>query len=498
MKKRLVSFLLILMLLLSLGVSAYAEGSARKGDIVILYTSDIHCGIDEGFGYAGLYAVREYLKAQGSTVLLVDDGDNIQGEPVGTMSKGRDCIELMNQMGYDVAIPGNHEFDYGMDNFLSLTKLAKFPYISCNFNKEGALVFDPWLIKEADGVKIGFVGVTTPQSLTKSTPKYFQDENGKFIYGFMQDKTGEGVYNAVQTAIDGVKAAGADYVIVLGHMGNLEDAHPWTYADVISHTGGIDVFLDGHSHDTEQVVMKDKDGKEVPRSACGTKMACIGYCRIGVDGKVSCGFYTWNNPDPVPELLGVKNAMSKAVDKALDDLGAELKKVVASTAVALTVNDPTAVDANGFPIRMIRRAETNMGDFCADAYRDQAGSDIAFVNGGGIRADIPAGKITLNDILKVHPFGNSLCVVEVTGQQILDALEWSVRSVPNEEGSFQQVSGLSFEVHTYIPCPCTADENGMFESIKGEPRVYNIHTGGEAIDTAKTYNLAIHIYHILN
>ena len=498
MNKRLVSFLLIMMLLLSLGASAYAEEGGRKGDIVILYTSDIHCGIDEGFGYAGLYAVREYLKAQGCTVLLVDNGDNIQGEPVGTMTKGRDCIELMNQMGYDVAIPGNHEFDYGAENFLSLVKLAKFPYISCNFNRQGELVFDPYLIKEADGVKIAFVGVTTPQSLTKSTPKYFQDENGNFLYGFFQDKTGEGVYNAVQSAIDGARADGADYVIVLGHMGNLEASHPWTYADVISHTSGIDAFLDGHSHDTEQVVMKDKDGREVPRSACGTKMACIGYCRIAVDGSLSCGLYTWNNPDSAPAMLGVKNAMSKAVDKALDGLGSELKQVVASSAVALTINDPVEVDSNGFPIRMIRRAETNMGDFCADAYRDQAGADIAFVNGGGIRVSIPAGKITLNDILMVHPFGNALCVVEVTGQQILDALEWSVRSVPNEEGGFQQVSGLSFEVHSYIPSPCVSDENKMFVSISGERRVKNVLVGGEAIDPAKTYTLASHNYMLLN
>ena len=220
MKKRLLSLLLIAMLLLSLGLSASAEEPARKNDIVILYTSDIHCGVGKGFGYAGLAGVRNYLKAQGNTVLLVDNGDNIQGEPIGTMSKGRDCIELMNQMGYDVAIPGNHEFDYGMDNFLNLVKQAKFPYISCNFNYKGELVFKPYIIKEADGAKIAFVGVTTPETLTSSTPKYFEDEDGNFVYGFFQDKTGEGVYNAVQSAIDDARAEGADYVIALTHLGD--------------------------------------------------------------------------------------------------------------------------------------------------------------------------------------------------------------------------------------------------------------------------------------
>ena len=469
----------------------------KNGDIVILYTSDIHCGIDQGFGYAGLEQVRDYLIAQGNDVILVDDGDNIQGEPIGTMTKGDALIDLMNDMGYSVAIPGNHEFDYGMERFLDLTKKANFPYISCNFNYKGELVFEPYVIRELAGKKVGFVGVTTPETLTSSTPTYFQDENGEFVYGFMQDDTGEAVYDAVQKAVDDARAEGAEYVIVLAHCGNEVVCEPWTYGDIISHTDGIDAFLDGHSHDTDQVIVKNKDGKDVPRSACGTKLACIGWCRIAADGIVNAGLYTWNNDVAAPKLLGIENEMSRAVADASDELKEQLQKVVAHTDVDLTINDPTEVDANGRPIRMIRRAETNLGDLCADAYRDQSGADIAVLNGGGVRANIKQGDVTLKDILSVNPFGNMLCLIEVSGQQILDALEWGARSVPDECGGFLQVSGLSYEVHSYIESPCVSDENGMFVKVNGERRVKNVLVGGEPLDPAKTYTLASHEFMLL-
>ena len=489
--KKALSLLLILVLCLSLlSGTAFAEGAERSADVVILFTSDVHCGIDQGFGYAGLQQIRDYLIAEGNEVILVDDGDNIQGEPVGTMTKGEVSIDLMNKMGYSVAIPGNHEFDYGMKQFLALTEKADFDYISCNFNKSGELVFQPYVIRELDGLKIAFVGVTTPETLTSSTPRYFQDENGEFVYGFFQDETGEGVYNAVQTAVDDARAEGADYVVVMGHLGNEEACRPWTYDDVISHTNGIDVFLDGHSHDTNQVTMKNKDGEDVLRSACGTKLACIGWCRIDTEGKITTGLYTWNNADSAPRMLGIQNEMAEAVAAATDTLNEKLGEVVATSQVDLTIYDPEEVDANGKPIRMVRRAETNLGDLCADAYLNQSGADIAFVNGGGIRVNINAGDITLNDILKVHPFGNAMCVIEVTGQQIQDALEWGARVIPSENGGFLQVAGLSYEIHSYIESSCVSDENNMFTGVEGEYRVTNVMVGGEPLDMDKTYTLA--------
>ena len=494
---------LLLALVLALGcASAFADEAAPalEKNLVVLFTSDVHCGIDQGWGYAGLYAVKESLAAD-NHVLLVDDGDAIQGEPIGTMTKGEAIIDIMNTVGYDVAIPGNHEFDYGMDQFLALTEKADFPYISCNFNKGGELVFDPYVIKEIDGVKIAFVGVTTPLTLRSSTPRYFMDENGEFVYSFLEDETGESVYNAVQKAVDDARAEGAVYVIVLAHMGNETECSPWMYDEVIANTTGIDAWLDGHSHDTEQVVMKNKDGEDVVRSACGTKLGNIGALTITTDGKISAELYSWTSSTAAPALLGLKNAGSEAVSAAADVLNAKLAEVVARTAVDLIINDPVAKTDEGKPVRIIRRAETNLGDLCADAYLDQAGdADIAFVNGGGIRVALNQGDITLNDILKIHPFGNSLTVIEVTGQQVLDALEWSVHSLPGEFGGFNQVAGLTFEYDATIPSPCLQDEKGFFAGVDEtmERRVRNVLVAGEPLDPEATYKLASHDYQLLN
>ena len=469
-----------------------------KKDIMILYTSDIHCGIDEGFGYAGLEQILKYEQEKGYEVILVDDGDNIQGDPLGLLTKGDALIDLMNKMGYSVAIPGNHEFDYGVDNFLSLAEKAQFKYISCNFQYKGENVFDPYVIREIGGRKIGFVGVTTPTTITASKPTLFEDENGEFVYSFLQDETGEGVYNAVQSAVDNARKEGAEYVIVLGHLGNEEQCRPWTYADVISHTNGIDAFLDGHSHDTDQVIMKNKDGKEVPRSACGTKMQHIGWCRIPAEGEVTAGIYSWTLDDSAPEVLGIENEMSTAVKEARGSISKLLEGKIAVSEQEMTIYDPVAVDPEWGKVRMIRRAETNLGDLCTDAYRFVTGADIALLGGGGIRVSIPAGDVTMKNMYEVFPFGNEICVVQATGQQILDALEWGAAAVPGENGGFMQVSGLSYEIHTYIDSTCTKDVNGMFTGVAGERRVKNVKVNGTPIDPDALYNVAGNDYWFLN
>ncbi len=469
-----------------------------KKDIMILYTSDIHCGIDEGFGYAGLEQILKYEQEKGYEVILVDDGDNIQGDPLGLLTKGDALIDLMNKMGYSVAIPGNHEFDYGVDNFLSLAEKAQFKYISCNFQYKGENVFDPYVIREIGGRKIGFVGVTTPTTITASKPTLFEDENGEFVYSFLQDETGEGVYNAVQSAADNARKEGAEYVIVLGHLGNEEQCRPWTYADVISHTNGIDAFLDGHSHDTDQVIMKNKDGKEVPRSACGTKMQHIGWCRIPAEGEVTAGIYSWTLDDSAPEVLGIENEMSTAVKEARGSISKLLEGKIAVSEQEMTIYDPVAVDPEWGKVRMIRRAETNLGDLCTDAYRFMTEADIALLGGGGIRVSIPAGDVTMKNMYEVFPFGNEVCVVRATGQQILDALEWGAAAVPGENGGFMQVSGLSYEIHTYIDSTCTKDVNGMFTGVAGERRVRNVKVNGTPIDPDALYNVAGNDYWLLN
>ena len=465
--------------------------SEKNGDVMILFTSDVHCGVEDGFGYAGLQQVRDTLEAEGYTTVLVDNGDSVQGEPLGTLSKGEAMIRLMNAMAYDVAVPGNHEFDYGMDQFMKLTKLAEFPYVSCNFTGENGLVFSPYVIVEAADMKIAFVGVTTPNTFVTSTPAVFQNEDGEFIYDFARDDSGAALYEAVQISVDAARADGADYVYVLGHLGMNEADRPWTYADVIANTEGIDVFLDGHTHDTEQVTMKNKNGDPVVRSACGMKLNSIGYSRISAEkGITETGIWSWPNDTGAPALLGLHNAADDAVRAELADLSATLNKVVAQADVALTISDPEEKDDNGNPIRMVRRAETNLGDFCADALRWQGGADIGLINGGAVRTDIVRGDVTYNDIMSVFPFGNYLCVVEATGQQIVDALEWGVRSIPKENGGFLQVSGLSFEIDVSVSSGCQADDNSMFAGVSGERRVRNVTVNGEAIDLQKTYTVA--------
>lgn len=493
--KRHVSILLAILLALA-GLSVHAEEApALARDVLVLFTSDVHCGVDQNFTYVGLKAIRDAAEDAGDHVLLVDNGDSVQGESLGVLTRGMADIELMNAVGYDLAIPGNHEFDYGMDRFFELVGAADYPYISCNFHKDGALVFEPYKLFEFDGVKIGIVGATTPETLTSSTPRYFQDEAGNYIYDFSQGGDGSGFYEAVQQAVDGARAEGAQYVFLMGHLGNEASVIPYTYADILSHTNGIDAMLDGHSHDTEKVVMKNKDGKDVIRQACGTKLAGIGWLRISAsNGSVDTGLYTWNNDVPASRLLGIWNSVSVELVRATDDIKAQLSEVVGTSNVDLIINDPEAVDDSGTPVRISRSAETNLGDLCADAFRAVSGADVALVNGGSMRAGLSKGEITIDDVLTVYPFGDHIMVAEVTGQQILDALEWGARAVPSENGGFMQTSGLTYEIHTYIESGCVKNDDGMFAGVEGEYRVRNVLVDGEPLDLGKTYKVAALAY----
>ena len=407
--KKLIAILLALSMVLGLGLFAFAEEAAPEepalqSDVVVLFTSDVHCGVDQGWTYAGVDVIRDKLVADGNHVILVDDGDSIQGEPLGTMTTGSADIALMNKLGYEIAIPGNHEFDYGMDRFFELVEQAEFPYISVNFNYKGEPVFDPYIIKEFDGVKIAFLGITTPYTLRSSTPKYFMDETGEFVYGFFQSDDGTLLYDKVQEAVDAARAEGAAYVVAMCHLGDETECIPYTYADIISNTTGIDAMLDGHAHDKEQVKMLNKDGNEVLRSACGTKLEAVGYLRIATDGTLSTGLYQWASKDNAVKVLGLESEMNDAYVEATAELNAALAEVVAYSGVDLVIADPVT------GVRIVRNQETSIGDLCADAYHFVSGADIAFVNGGGIRVPIMAGDITREDILRVHPFGNMLCV----------------------------------------------------------------------------------------
>lgn len=489
--KRLLAILLALMLVLAGFTAAEAAEPDESKGIVVLYTNDVHCGVDDNIGYAGVAAYKNAYEKAGYEVVLVDSGDAVQGATIGTLSKGEYIVEIMNELGYAAAAVGNHEFDYGMDRFMELTELADYDYVAANFvDKDGNLVVDAYTIVEAGGHKIAFVGAATPETFTSSSPAYFQDENGNFIYGFCEGGDGSDFYAAIQSAVDSAAAEGADIVIVLSHLGtNLESA-PYSASDLIENTNGIDAVLDGHSHSVwAGEIVLNKDGEEVLLSSTGTKLENLGSLTI-VDTEDGIDFTT----ELHHEVIFQDDAMAAFVAGIKEEYAELAQTVVAKTDVDLTIVDPTLTDSEGKPLRIVRSQETNLGDLCADAYRAMSGADIAFVNGGGIRTSIPAGDITYEQIISVHPFGNAMCVVEATGQEILDALEMSARKLPSENGGFLQVSGISFDIDMSVEPTVVTDDKGLFVEVSGDRRIKNVKVGDAPIDPDATYTLASHNY----
>lgn len=546
-KKRILSLALTAAMVLGAGAPALAAETPDQ-EIIILYTNDVHCGVTDNIGYAGLALYEKQMKEETPYVALVDAGDAIQGAPIGTLSEGGDIVSIMNQVGYDFAIPGNHEFDYGMDRLLELSNQLNCGYYSCNFTdlRTGESVFEPYKIMDFGQVQVAFVGATTPESFTKSTPKYFQDDSGNYIYGFCEDETGQALYSRIQETVDEARTAGADYVILVGHLGNAGITPRWASQAVVANTDGIDAVIDGHSHETvASTTLKNKDGEDVLLTQTGTKLADIGKMTIGTDGTITAelvdqvtggeagasytvqrgdslsriakrelGSYNlWNviyeanrdqlsNPNVIRpgQVLTIPGSQTAEDGKAEDpqtaqfiaDIEAQfqetLNTVLATTSVDLTVNDPATGE------RRVRSGETNLGDLTADAYRYVLGAEIGFSNGGGIRDSIAAGNITYNDTLRVFPFGNMGCVAEVTGQQIKDALEMGARNYPEENGALQQVSGLTYTIDSSIPSSVQLDDKRNFVAVTGPYRVTDIMVNGEPLDLNRTYTLASHNY----
>lgn len=492
---------------------ALAATRMTSHDIVVLYTNDAHNGVNQvksqdgtvtNIGYAGVAAYKDKMEKENGKdyVTLVDAGDSVQGDAIGTLSQGQYLVDIMNQVGYDIVVPGNHEFDYGMDRMQELMKKLDAEVISSNFTdlRSKKLVYKPYTMvtygKGASVTKVAFVGVTTPEAFTKSTPAYFQDAKGNFIYGFKEGNNGKELYEAVQSAVNAAKKKGANYVIAIGHLGIDEQSKPWCSTDVIKNTTGIDAFIDGHSHSSVVGdVVQNKDGKNVVLTQTGTKLATIG--RLVINGKD--GSITTNLIKGYAKQDAATTSFIANIEKSFaDDLAAKVGK----TDVALTVNDPTTNK------RIVRSRETNLGDLCADAYRYVLGNgksgaesgpaDIAFVNGGGIRADINAGDITFGEVIAVHPFNNVGCVVKASGQEILDALEMAARMAPQENGGFLQVSGLTYTIDTSIASTVVVDDKKNFVKVAGDYRVKDVKVGGTALDVNKTYTLASHNYMLLN
>ncbi len=491
LRKSLVALLLAVMLMVS-PLTAFAEEVTKTDDIVIIYTNDVHCEAD---GYAQIAALKKQMAEENAAAYLVDSGDFIQGGTLGTLTKGEALVEIMNAAGYDFTTLGNHEFDYGMDQLMYLmNEVATFKALSANFDslETGKAVFDDYEIVEAAGKKIAFVGVTTPESFTKSTPTYFQNEKGEYIYSFASENLAEDI----QKSVDAAKAEGAEIVIILGHLGIEGTTDGWKSSDLIPQLKGVDVVLDAHAH---QVISgdtyKDAEGKDVILTSTGTKIANVGKLTIKADGTITSELIAAEN---LPEA---DSEVKKVIDEENKAFEAILNQVVAKTEVPLTIKDAAGN-------RFVRKGETNLGDLCADAYRHLLDADVAFVNGGGVRADIDAGDITYAEIIAVHPFGNEACLVEATGLEIWQALEMGANMLPGENGGFLQVSGLKYTADATIPSGVVLDPNdGSFVKLNYEygenSRVQDImilvdedEEGEtyEAIDLNKTYLLASHNY----
>ena len=472
-------------LLLLLAVMCIPSWAATPDkDIVILYTNDVHCGVEDNIGYAGFAFCADEAKKLTPYVTLVDAGDWAQGAAIGAISQGRYILEIMNAIGYDIAVPGNHEFDYMWGQFESLARNLKCGFISCNIRdlRTGELVFKPYKIFTYGDVKVAFVGATTPETFAKTTPYYFMDENGKFIYDFDGEKTGQKLIASIQNAVDSARAEGADYVILVGHLGEYEDVtEVWSTPFIAPRTKGIDVFIDGHSHEvTPAMHVKNSEGKDVIITQTGTKLHNVGKLTISTKGEITT------------ELISKVDGKNEKISALINDIKARFEDAM-DEHLSYTSFDLLAMDEKGD--WLVRANETNLCNLVADAFLDSAKetktgkADIAFTNAGGLRTNIKAGEIKFSNALSVLPFNNTICISEVPGQTILDELEMGARLLPKNSGGFLHIAGMTYTVDSTIPTPVIIDDKNMFVAVSGDRRVRDVKVNGEPLDPAKMYKV---------
>lgn len=533
--RKLLSLFCTVLLIVSLCVPAAAVDADKSNDIVILYTNDAHAHIDGPLSYDTIGALKKNLEKEYRYVLLVDAGDHLQGTAFGALDAGASIIHLMNKAGYDLATPGNHEFDYGMDTFLERAQEADFPYLSCNIYHQTDGLRGENLLESFQAYHFGkeivaFVGITTPESIVKSTPAYFQDENGNFCYGISGGDNGQALYDEVQSAVDAIRRAGATKVIAVGHLGDDPSSSPWTSEEVIAHVSGLDAFIDGHSHSEvsgKQVV--SADGKTTLLTQTGENLNNVGIMIIDYEtGEIRSDLIDCNelqttvtNKDgsETSKVVGYQLSselysgpdwvtdytISAHKNQWINKVNLALKQKIGESDIIL---DNYSEDGE----RLVRMQETNTGDFAADALYylfDQMDLNVdgAIVNGGGVRNQAVTGVLTYRTCMDIHPFVNVACLQIVTGQQLLDALEWGARYAGSDEecGGFLQVSGIRYQIDTQWPDSTQKDENGMW--IGGPTGGYRVHDvelydkvsdSWKPLDLQANYHLAGYNYILRN
>lgn len=426
--------------------------------IVVLFDNDVHCAVD---GYPMLVSLRKDCSSRTNYVSTVSCGDFASGGLVGAISKGEQIIEVMNYVGYDVVTLGNHELDYGMPQMFALTKALEAPVVCANLKnvQTGTYPYPAYKMVSYGDVEVAYLGLTTT---TSGTVTSLSDEQGNPLYSFMR----ENFYENAQYFINEARKEGADYVVALAHLGDSPKTGGHSNStELISNTTGLDAVIDGHDHHViEEQFVNNKEGRPVLLTSSGSGFQYIGQLTINTDGMLESSLINISNGE-----VAADSDCQQYVEQLKEKISSKGNFVIGSSEVDLTI-----YDANGK--RIVRKQESNLGDFCADAFRTFTGADIALINGGGIRTDIKRGDILFNDLYNVMPFGDMIATGTLTGEQLLDVLEFSVSALPAETGSFMQVSGLRFQVDQASASPVVKDsETGMFAHVgEGERRVSQV------------------------
>lgn len=451
-------FSIILSFVLALGIivaplnsTVFAEEAEKQ--IIIVHTNDTHSRLKEGdydgMGFAKIATKVKEIRKENENVLLLDAGDTLHGLPIATISKGETVIGIMNSMGYDAMVLGNHDFNYGYDRLVELKDMMKFPMIVSNVVKEdGTVDFKPYEIKEIAGIKIGIFGLTTPETKYKSNPKNTEGVN-------IEDPV-----EVAKEMVSKLKEENVDMIIALSHLGLDEDSEVKS-SDVAEKVEGIDIIVDGHSH---SVLEEGKVVGDTLIVQTGEYDKNLGVVKVEIkDGKIlskQASLFTKEEAAEIEEDSEIKGLIDE-----IDNKNEEITSV-------LVGKSKVKLDGER---ELVRAGETNLANIITDAMLKASGAEVAITNGGGIRASIEAGDIKMGDVIQVLPFGNYLVVKEVKGIDILNALEHGTSSYPETKGAYPQVAGMTFKLDP---------------SKEAGKRVYDVKVGENPLDINKTYKLA--------
>ena len=435
MKKYFVGLLVVTAGVLSSSCSHKVTSAVNVGEkqksIVVLYENDVHCGID---GYAKIAGLRDAINATDTAyATAVCCGDFLQGNTTGAISKGQYIIDIMKYVGYDALTLGNHEFDYGVPRLEELLAQMKTPTVCVNLFEPSSPepLYAPYVIKQYGQKRIAFIGAVTPETMILEGYSFY-DTNGIKLYDLCPEK----FYDQIQQAADKARSEGADYVVLLSHVGETTQSMGFSSHLIVEKTKGIDIVLDGHTHSIiERDVVKNQEGQDIIVTQTGTQFNNIGKLLITPDGRMSVQLI------PAKEITTENAQVKAATDSIRKMVEAATSRVVAKTDYTLVVSDENDQ-------WVVRGEETNAGDLVADAYRQAMKSDIAFENGGGIRNDILAGTITYGHIIGMLPYDNLLRRIAATGEQIVQMLTRCTALVPALDGNFPQCSGIRFTIHS--------------------------------------------------